>query len=264
MKSCLHKRCQFSSFAEEAGGHQTAVSDPYDMDSDLDQGLDHPETLDSMEEDQSSFQGPEDLEESRLSPSKDTVSEDDDTKDASLALNHSPVSSQTTRNKRKNFKPRNIIYEQESQVEPNKKVDSPMDLSINNGLHQSDNEASEDEDQLHPGLPNPIPGLSVVRPEVLFGQANKLPGPGGPGGPIPPFLAPFLAASRGTENGPSIKDAFQEVLKIFGFPPELAEVFAKNAQALQRNQESQNHENPLGHLQAPSLEGKFPKKDVFN
>ena len=31
-----------------------------------------------------------------------------------------------------------------------------------------------------------------------------------------------------------MKEAFQEVLKIFGFPPELAEVFAKNAQALQQ------------------------------
>ena len=28
----------------------------------------------------------------------------------------------------------------------------------------------------------------------------------------------------------------QEVLKLFGFPPELAEVFAKNAQALQQQE----------------------------
>ena len=37
-----------------------------------------------------------------------------------------------------------------------------------------------------------------------------------------------------------MKDAFQEVLKLFGFPPELAEVFAKNAQALQQHQ----HKDP--------------------
>ena len=95
MKSCLHKRCQFS-FAEATFIPTTA--DPYDMDSDIDQQNSH-HAMDSMEEDQSSFQGPEDME-SRLSPSKDTVSEDDDTKDTSLALNHSPVSSQTIRNKR--------------------------------------------------------------------------------------------------------------------------------------------------------------------
>merc|ERR1712029_1139864 len=64
------------------------TADPYDMDSDIDQQNSH-QAMDSMEEDQSSFQGPEDME-SRLSPSKDTVSEDDDTKDTSLALNHSP------------------------------------------------------------------------------------------------------------------------------------------------------------------------------
>lgn len=278
MKSCLHKRCQFS-FAEANVISTTEVTsvDPYDMDSDLDQQDSH-QAMDSMEEDQSSFQGlTEDLE-SRLSPSKDTVSEDDDTKDTSLALNHSPVSSQTIRNKRKNFKPRNIIYEQEQQliqeqqlkqqqqlqqlmqqrIEP-KKIESPMDLSINNG-HQSENSDEEEESREHPHPhprlqmpPGPIPGLSVVRPEVLFGQANKMP-PGVAGGPIPPFLAPFLAASRAEgANGPSIKDAFQEVLKIFGFPPELAEVFAKNAQALQQNQDQNQPDNQP--IAAPSMEG---------
>ena len=279
MKSCLHKRCQFS-FAEATFIPTTA--DPYDMDSDIDQQNSH-QAMDSMEEDQSSFQGPEDME-SRLSPSKDTVSEDDDTKDTSLALNHSPVSSQTIRNKRKNFKPRNIIYEQEqqliqqqliqqNQMEP-KKIESPMDLSnaldlsINNG-HQSENSDDEEEsreaNQPHPRLqmpPGPIPGLSVVRPEVLFGQANKM--PPGAGGPIPPFLAPFLAASRAEgANGPSIKDAFQEVLKIFGFPPELAEVFAKNAQALQQSQGSNSPQPPEDNpIAAPNIQGNTYQKKM--
>ena len=152
-------------------------------------------------------------------------------------------------------------------MEP-KKIESPMDLSINNG-HQSENSDDEEEsreaNQPHPRLqmpPGPIPGLSVVRPEVLFGQANKM--PPGAGGPIPPFLAPFLAASRAEgANGPSIKDAFQEVLKIFGFPPELAEVFAKNAQALQQSQGSNSPQPPEDNpIAAPNIQGNTYQKKM--
>ena len=72
--------------------------------------------------------------------------------------------------------------------------------------------------------------------------------------PIPPFLAPFLAASREAQSGaPSMKEAFQEVLKIFGFPPELAEVFAKNAQALQQGLP--------GHLQPQQPSNESIKND---
>ena len=41
-----------------------------------------------------------------------------------------------------------------------------------------------------------------------------------------------------------MKEAFQEVLKIFGFPPELAEVFAKNAQALQQGLPGHHPQQP--------------------
>jgi len=175
---------------------------------------------------------------------QDVIDEDDDTKEhESSALNHSPK----LRNKRKNFKPRNII---------NKKY-SPMDLSVqgaSNGGCEADEDGDEDGDESDT---NPVTsaGLSVVRPEVLFGQEAMmgakmmLPPMSGPGAAIPPFLAPFLAAS--SASAPSIKDAFLEVLKLFGFPPELAEVFAKNAQALQQQQHQQE---PDTVLTAPGLD----------
>ena len=78
-------------------------------------------------------------------------------------------------------------------------------------------------------------------------MGSPLAGSGLPPG-MPPFLAPFLAASAVPSSGaggPSMKDAFQEVLKLFGFPPELAEVFAKNAQALQQ-QHKDPSSNPAG------------------
>ena len=219
--------------------------DPYDMDSDLEQAEQQSnQNLDSMEEEDSLMEGPEDLENNSVIEKDDTslvMDEDSDTKEESLvALNHlnSPVS-HTRINKRKNFKPRNIIYEAENQT---KKVESPMDLSVqgNNGnIHEDimDEDDRSDDEQAS----NSNPGLSVVRPEVLFGQQKALNALNPGGGPIPPFLAPFLAASQNPAmgaGGPSMKDAFQEVLKIFGFPPELAEVFAKNAQAMSQQQES--------------------------
>ena len=248
--------------------------DPYDMDSDLEQAEQQSlnnQNLDSMEEEDSLMEGPmEDLENNSVIEKDDTslvMDEDSDTKEESLvALNHlnSPVS-HTRINKRKNFKPRNIIYEAENQT---KKVESPMDLSVqgNNGnIHEDimdEDERSDDEQ-----ASNSNPGLSVVRPEVLFGQQKALNALNPGGGPIPPFLAPFLAASQNSAAGPgapSMKDAFQEVLKIFGFPPELAEVFAKNAQAMQQQQQESNAEN--SGISTPGQDqGKYPfSKLSFN
>ena len=144
---------------------------------------------------------------------------------------------------------------------------SPMDLSVQGGtngvevdeelLHDSDDDATSSTDLAEKaasisGQPfgGISAGLSVVRPEVLFGQvgmghpADLKMGQMGQGPPIPPFLAPFLAASREAQSGaPSMKEAFQEVLKLFGFPPELAEVFAKNAQGLQALQQQEPNDN---------------------
>jgi hypothetical protein len=227
------------------------------------------------------------------------MDEDEDTKEESSALTDqeqprdSPISnSNSRRNKRKNFKPRNIVSEaaeaaarQQIQLQqqnnagglnlsnvdprirslmPRKLGDnsSPMDLSVQgaNGNEDGIEDLEDDEDEEDKDSASlqdtSSPGLSVVRPEILFGdskhfpfsqsqmqmqmqqqqlqqqqsQLHQMPA-------IPPFLAPFLAASRG---GPSMKDAFQEVLKLFGFTPELAEAFAKNAQAAQQLQQDQS------------------------
>ena len=144
-------------------------SDPYDMDSDSERRLSHEEDL----EDSMSDQPPSrplfddndsdndigndnviDTDNTYGSPGlrqvfntvnnaqNDVIDEDDDTKEeSSMALNeqNSPLSSGSarSRNKRKNFKPRNIHY-QASELQPKKlhlmpqKMDSngPMDLSL--------------------------------------------------------------------------------------------------------------------------------------
>ena len=106
--------------------------------------------------------------------------------------------------------------------------------------------------------------LSVVRPEVLFGENNSnsatsgsptsSPGLSIPpysqsshfdGGIFPPSLMPLLGipsvAARSSSTSaaavqPStdaMKEAFQEVLKLYGVPSDLAEAIAKNAQNAQ-------------------------------
>ena len=189
--------------------------------------------------------------------------------------NNVSSSASSRRNKRKNFKPRNIFHDQASESQqthlPMKKLNlmpqardnnGPMDLSVQgtNGADVLDHDGNglddlEDEEDASSELPpmqdSPMTssaGLSLVRPEVLFGgqkeaMLNSLAMSGGMPAGVPPFLAPFLASANMSPSGPggpSMKDAFQEVLKLFGFPPELAEVFAKNAQALQQHQ----HKDP--------------------
>ena len=104
-------------------------------------------------------------------------------------------------------------------------------------------------------------GLSVVRPEVLFGENNSSsvtsgsptssPGISAPpishsspfgGAAFPPALMGLMglpgAASKaspvaGLPSSDAMKEAFQEVLKLYGVPSELAEAIAKNAQNTQ-------------------------------
>lgn len=205
---------------------------------------DHDEPMNTAEDSECTYGSPG-LRQAFSNNSNNVIDEDDDTKEeSSMALINSPSRS---RNKRKNFKPRNIVNS-EVQINQQPKLHlkhgadngGPMDLSLQgnaNGGAAEDTEDDEDEEASSEPRSEIAgnSGLSVVRPEVLFGAANKdvnmL-------GNMPPFLAPFLAASQASApaGGPSMKDAFQEVLKLFGFPPELAEVFAKNAQALQQMQ----------------------------
>lgn len=190
------------------------------------------------------------------------MEDDEDTKEDQSST---PDFQNRSRNKRKNFKPRNILSEtaqvalnfKKNLLMPQKRDNSPMDLSVQgaNGVHEDDLEEEDEDDRASSEAekvgPMTSAGLSVVRPEVLFGQAAgdlKFMGMGQQP-PVPPLaaLAPFLAASNNAHSGaPSMKDAFQEVLKLFGFPPELAEVFAKNAQALQQQESNDTNSTDEG------------------
>jgi hypothetical protein len=135
----------------------------------------------------------------------------------------------------------------------NKRGDRPKFLDEENS-----DECGEDDNTI--GAAAAAKGLSVVRPEVLFGENNSSSGCGSPtsspglsvpptshsspfgGGAFPPGLMPFLGfpgtASRSTPaaglaSSDAMKDAFQEVLKLYGVPSELAEAIAKNAQNTQ-------------------------------
>lgn len=199
--------------------------------------------------------------------------EDDDhsksgTPDPSSSNEASSSASYSRRNKRKNFKPRNIIYDgqeenKESGSTNHENVDAPMNLSGESSARKSLLPRRLENDK----EPNPVnasspmdlsvvapetngddeeakqPSLSVVRPEILFGRrkssedsdpkdeklsaAPPLP----PNLPFPPILA---AAALGRPGGSeAMKEAFQEVLKLYGFPQDIAETIAKNAQQTQ-------------------------------
>ena len=56
-------------------------------------------------------------------------------------------------------------------------------------------------------------------------------------------LLPFFSNNPGVEAAQNtMKDAFQEVLKLYGVPGELAEAIAKNAQAAQGRSQIKVHE----------------------
>ena len=102
-----------------------------------------------------------------------------------------------SRNKRKNFKPRNILSDtakaamnlKKNLLMPQKRDNSPMDLSVQgaNGVEHEDdtdeeleNGSNSEAEKMTSSSPSMAStGLSVVRPEVLFGQAG--------GGGMPDF-----------------------------------------------------------------------------
>ena len=202
--------------------------------------------------------------------------------------NVTPISAvRSRRNKRKNFRPRNIVY--------NATEDDSPAANNDNGSNNNNEDDDEDEEDSGSGLPlnlssvgsemalaaaaaglrktlmprkhettsSPIDlsvpsshfqrndggdaerrsgNLSVVRPEILFGAGSKYPPVTSHGGmlpqiPIPPMqfgpsLAALAAAASASERqaaAVSMKEAFQEVLKLYGVPLELAEAIAKNA-----------------------------------
>ena len=98
-----------------------------------------------------------------------------------------------SRNKRKNFKPRNILSDtakaamnlKQNLLMPQKRDNSPMDLSVQgaNGVEHEDdtdeeleNGSNSEAEKMTSSSPSMAStGLSVVRPEVLFGQAGGMP-----------------------------------------------------------------------------------------
>ena len=111
------------------------------------------------------------------------------------------------------------------------------------------------------GGDHPTAGISLVKPEVLFGKrdaaedeeaAGSKAVPVAPSLPFSPFLASGLAAAvaamasgggspataPAAVTPPSLgsnelRNAFQEMLKLYGVPAEVAAAIAKNAQSAQ-------------------------------
>ena len=184
---------------------------------------------------------------------------------------------------RKSLMPRRL----EKGGDPGQSGSSPMDLSTTSNPDEDERldigdsnlveEEEEDEDEN-----SSRPGLSVVRPEILFGsrqqqeqqqqqqqqqevEEHPQPTPDSKRSPLtaptlgfPPLLA-GLAGLGGFGNnklgplglpglgqfgaqmpgGPAaMKQAFQEVLKLYGVPSEIAETIAKNAQHAQGNEQA--------------------------
>ena len=124
-----------------------------------------------------------------------------------------------------------------------------MDLSTT----KEDGDSNEGGDD-HPAAT----GISLVKPEVLFGKRHAeededaddhKAAPVAPSMPFSPFLASGLAAavaamaSGGNPAAAAVappslgsnemRNAFQEVLKLYGVPAEIAVAIAKNAQSAQ-------------------------------
>ena len=163
------------------------------------------------------------------------------------------------KNKRKQFKPRNIVYsmneeeekqERESRESRNSvtsdRDNSPMDLSTVRTQQQSDSDsedcsrATNNPDQSKPKLG----GLSVVRPEILFGDNKDKPSDDNNTlntqlNPLsllsnlsvfPPGLN-LLNNLKSVEEAGQVKDEFKEMLKLFGVAPEVAENLIPNMTA---------------------------------
>ena len=158
----------------------------------------------------------------------------------------------------------------ETMVHGENKGRSSMQLLVD---ENSDEERGENNDNKRESSQS-SKGLSLVRPEVLFGENNSSsvtsasptssPGlsqvpPASHSSPFgsaafPPGLMPFLGVpgtttksltAAGLPSSEAMKDAFQEVLKLYGVPSELAEAIAKNAQKKQGKKSNINSTFPI-------------------
>jgi hypothetical protein len=202
--------------------------------------------------------------------------DDDDEEEEDVALSRAETShnSSSRRNKRKNFRPRNIVYnateeeghgnnetannndndDDDEEEEDDSRSGIPLNLSAGSEMSAAAAALAARKTLMprkHEAVSSPIdlsvpsshfgdsekrPGnLSVVRPEILFGAGSKF----SPNhemlmqpmqfGPSLAALAAAASASERQAAADSMKEAFQEVLKLYGVPLELAEAIAKNA-----------------------------------
>ena len=137
--------------------------------------------------------------------------DDDDSRSGLLPLNLS-AGSESQLLSRKTLMPRKI---------ENNSASFPIDLSV------ASTDADADVDAEAESRPR---NLSVVRPEILFG--GKFPGSDDafpfPAMQFGPSLAAIAAAAFAGERHPSVKEIFQEALKMYGVSAEFAEAFTKN------------------------------------
>ena len=162
------------------------------------------------------------------------------------------------RNKRKQFKPRNIVYsmnDNDSDNEggqastrspaPGERDNSPMDLSVapRPGQQQECDSDSDSSQAANVSASKPKPGgLSVVRPEILFGDSKAPPSSASNNSSdsqinplsllsnltgFPPGLN-LLNNLKMLEEGAGIKNEFKDLLKLFGVSPDVAENLIPN------------------------------------
>ena len=144
------------------------------------------------------------------------------------------------KNKRKNFRPRNIIYSNNDSDGEEKTAggqdNSPMDLSVA-GRPQLDSDSESETGQAAPKAPK-IGGLSVVRPEILFGNNKPPTSEPATTEPNPLSILTALSGMSGLMNpfarreeatAATMKDAFREVLKLYGMSSEMADTITQNS-----------------------------------
>ena len=164
------------------------------------------------------------------------------------------------RNRRKQFKPRSIVsrLEDDGEVDGEKhaggeespmsdyrrslmpggdRESSPMDLSAPRAAEGESDSGSESSQTIQPARP----GLSLVRPEILFGNGKPAASDNGmeiaETQPSPLSLLSSLSDLAPKPDGSlntmanTMKDAFKEVLKLYGVSSDMAENIMSGGQA---------------------------------
>ena len=165
------------------------------------------------------------------------------------------------KNKRKQMKPRNIVYSMNDNCDSDneggqapERENSPMDLSVAPSQRVAESDSDSESSQAANMVTNteasskPRPGgLSVVRPEILFGD-TRAPSSGASNNSSDSQTNPLSLLSNLTgfppglnllnnlkmlEEGTGIKNEFKDLLKLFGVSSEVAENLIPNTEQRQ-------------------------------